>query len=272
VGKEVMARKSLKNVIKLIERANTDVPVEQQFLSDLKRSIELEDIKTARKPSQTYKPSGMNCIRSMYYQVMGAEVEPDSNYVMVGICEAGTDRHERIQNAISAMKSNGFDCEYIDVAEYVKSRGLDEYLDIVDKCGNETKLYDRNRNISFLCDGIIKYQSKYYIVEFKTESSFKWRDRKSVDPKHFNQARTYSLELQLEDVIFIYINRDIVDMKAYMYHVEQSERDGIIDLIRTCQGYVDKQELPPKPDDATDRKCAYCNYKDLCERNDNGTE
>lgn len=261
-----MARKSLKNVAKLIARANTVVPVEQQFLDDLKRSIELDDMKNARKPSQTYKPSGMNCIRSMYYQVIGVDVEPDSNYVMVGICEAGTDRHERIQNAISKMKENGFDCEYIDVAEYVKSRGLDEYLDIVDKCGNETKLYDRNRNISFLCDGIIKYQGRYYIVEFKTESSFKWKDRKGVDPKHYNQARTYSLELQLDDVIFVYINRDIVDMKSYMYHVEQSEKDAIIELLELCQSYVDKKQLPPKPEEDAKVKCAFCSYRERCKK------
>ena len=267
-----MARNSLKNVIKLIERANTDVPIEQQFLSDLKRSIEIEDTKNARAPSQTYKPSGMNCIRAMYYQVVGAKFQSESNYVMVGICEAGTDRHERIQNAISAMKSNGFDCEYIDVAEYVKSRGLDEYLDIVDKCGNETKLYDRKRNISFLCDGIIKYQNKYYIVEFKTESSFKWKDRKDVDPKHYNQAKTYSLELQLDDVIFIYINRDIVDMKAFMFHVTDEDRESVVDLIEICQDFVDRGELPPKPSDASSKKCAYCNYKSLCERDNNGTE
>lgn len=267
-----MARNSLKAVMRAIEKANSEVPVEQQFLDDLKRSIELSDMKNARKPSQTYKPSGMNCIRAMYYQVVGADVEPDSNYIMVGICESGTDRHERIQNAISQMKDNGFDCEYIDVGEYVKSRGLDLYLDIVEKQGNETKLYDRVRNVSFLCDGIIKYQGKYYIVEFKTESSFKWKDRAAVDPKHYNQARTYSLELQIDSVLFVYINRDIVDYKAFLYQVRESERNDIVELINTCQSYVEKKELPPIPEDANDRKCAYCAYKELCGKNLNGTK
>ena len=265
-----MARKSLKNVAKLIAKANTVVPVEQQFLDDLKRSIEMEDLKNARKPSQAYKPSSMNCIRSMYYQIMGVDVEPDTNYVMIGICEAGSDRHERIQSAIAKMQSNGFDCEWVDVAEYIKARGLDSYLTIVDKIGNETKLYDREHNVSFMLDGIIKYKGKYYITEFKTEASFKWRERDSVDPKHYNQARTYSLELQIDSVIFIYINRDIVDMKSYMYEVQQSERDAILELIARCQSYVDKQEVPPMPEDATDRKCNYCGYKELCRRNDNG--
>ena len=265
-----MARTSLKNVAKLIARANSVVPVEQQFLDDLKRSIELEDRKNTRKPSATYSPSGMSCIRSMYYKRSGVDVSDDTaNYTMIGICESGTDRHERIQNAISKMKDNGFDCEYIDVGDYVKSRGLD-HLDIVDKCGNETKLFDKERCVSFLCDGIIKYQGKYYIVEFKTESSFKWKDRKDVDPKHYNQAITYSMELRLDNVIFVYINRDIVDYKAYLFSVSESDRKRIKALIDTCENYVINKELPPKPDDATDRKCAYCAYHELCKRDSNG--
>lgn len=252
--------------MKLLDRVNSDVPIEQQFLEDLKKSIEISDKKNARKPSQSYKPSSMNCMRQMYYTVMGFEAVSESSYTMVGICEAGTDRHERIQNAISQMKDNGFDCTYVDVGEYVKSRGLDSYLDIVDKCGNETKLYDRDRNISFLCDGIIKYQGKYYIVEFKTESSFKWKDRKGVDPKHYNQARTYSLELNLEHVIFVYINRDIVDMKVYMYNVTERERTQITTLISDTQNYVDKQQTPPKPKDVISSVCAYCGFKDRCKK------
>ena len=262
-----MANKSMKNVLKLIERANTDVPIERQFLDDLKRSIELEDRKTARKPSQSYKPSSMNCMRNMYYQVMGVDVGTDSTYTLVGICEAGSDRHERIQNAISVMNTNGFDCEYVDVAEFIKARELP--IEIVGKQGNETKLYDTKRNISFLCDGIIKYKGHYYIVEFKTESSYKWQNRKGVDPAHYNQARTYSLEFNIDVVIFIYINRDICDMKSYMYKVSQSEQKSIERLIERCNEYVKKHELPPIPEDDV-KKCYYCAYKDLCKGDYNG--
>lgn len=257
-----MANRSMKNVLKLIERANTEVPVERQFLEDLKRSIELEDKKNARKPSQSYKPSSMNCIRNMYYQVMGVDVEPDSNYTLIGICESGTDRHERIQNAIAKMKDNGFDCEYIDVEEFVRIRELP--LEVVEKCGNETKLYDPKRNISFLCDGIIRYKGYYYITEFKTESAYKWQSRSGVDPKHYNQARTYSLEFNIDKVLFIYINRDICDYKAYLYTVSKAEKLSIERTIKTCDEYVKRKELPPIPEDDDSKKCYYCTYKDMC--------
>ena len=123
-----MARTSLKNICKLIDSVTESLSPEQEFLNDLKRSIELDDSKNQRIPSKTYKPSGMNCIRASYYQVSG--IEPDksnSSYTLIGICNSGTDIHIRIQTAVEQMKDNGVDCEYIDVADYVKSRNLCQY-------------------------------------------------------------------------------------------------------------------------------------------------
>lgn len=260
-----MARRSLGNVLRLIEQANREIPVEEQFLEDLKRSIELTDKASARVPSTSYKPSSMNCIRSMYYTKLGIPQVRDSSYMLIGICEAGTDRHERIQNAIAGMKANGIDCEYLDVGDYVKEHNLP--LEVVSKQGNETKLYDPVRDISFLCDGIIKYKKHYYIVEFKTESSSKWQERKGVDPKHYNQGRTYSLELGIDEVLFVYINRDFCSMKCYLYVVTDEERQLIDDLIRSCDSYLEKRSVPPA--DPENKKCAYCGYKDQC-RKDGG--
>lgn len=215
---KIVARSSLKNVMRLINTAKEVLPPEQEFLTDLKRSIELDDEKNSRLPSKTYKPSGMNCIRQSYYQIMG--VQPDkaqSSYVLVGICNSGSDIHERIQKAVTGMKDNNMDCEYVDVAEYVKQRNLD-YLQIVKQQGMETKLYHKTLNISFLCDGIIKYKNHYYILELKTETSRKWWDRKDVDESHKQQATAYSVSLGIDDVLFVYISRDTLDMKSFMFH------------------------------------------------------
>ena len=67
-----MARSSLRNVMRLIDAAKETLPPEQSFLNDLKRSIEMTADKYSGLPSKTYKPSGMNCIRASYYQIMGA--------------------------------------------------------------------------------------------------------------------------------------------------------------------------------------------------------
>lgn len=261
-----MARNSLKNVFRLIDSVQNQLPPEQDFLNDLKRSIEMTDEKNNRLPSKTYKPSGMNCIRQSYYQIVG--IEPDkssSSYTLVGICNSGTDIHVRIQTAVEQMKDNGMDCEYIDVSTFVNQRNLTD-LDIVSKSGMETKLYHKKLNMSFMCDGIIRYKGKYYILELKTENSYKFMNRKDVDPSHYNQATAYSLAFGLDDVLFVYISRDVLDMKSFMFHVTDDMRADLLEYIFECDGYIEIQIVPPKPETVERKTCNYCNYKGRCKK------
>lgn len=264
-----MSRGSLKAVMRLLDDVNTELSPEVSFLADLKRSIELTDKKNSRLPSQTYKPSSMNCIRSMYYQVKGVEPKSDNDtYSSIGIRNSGSDIHQRIQQSVLDMKDNGIDCEYINVADYVRSRNLD-YLEIVKESDfehgdYETKLFHKVLNISFLCDGIIRYKGKYYILELKTEKSFKFNGRGDVDPKHHNQGIAYSMAFGIDDVLFVYINRDLLDMKSYMFHVTDDMRQSIIDKIHETDNYVNSNTVPPKPE-MSNKVCAYCNYKWICD-------
>ena len=267
-----MARRN--NLRKLIESANKDIPVQQSFLQELKKSIEMTDQKNKRKGSNCYKPSSMKCIRQSYYMVSGHEPDEESSgYCLVGICQSGSDIHEHIQQAVIDMKENGFDCEYVNVAEYVRSHNL-EHLEIkkepdFENGEYETKLYNKELNISFLCDGIIRYKHKYYILELKTETSYKFMSRKDVAEEHHNQAITYSLNLGINDVLFVYISRDNNDMKSYLYTPTQDEKDYIVDYITTCDGYVDRGICPPKPEGLEKKICTYCSYKSLCKKDAN---
>lgn len=261
-----MARKSLKNVCRLINTAKETLPPEQDFLNDLKRSIELDADKHSGKPSKTYKPSGMNCIRASYYQIIGAtQDEASSNYTVVGICNSGTDIHVRIQKAVIGMKDNGMDCEFISVPDFVKQRGLD-YLKIVSNTATETKLYHKKFNMSFMCDGIIKYNNHYYILELKTENSYKFMNRKEVDASHINQGIAYSLAFGIDEVLFIYINRDVLDMKAFMLNVTPEMKESLVGYIEECDGYVRRMIAPPKPEDVSKKACSYCLYKTQCRK------
>ncbi len=261
-----MARNSLKNVIRLIDVANTTLQPEQSFLADLKRSIEISEDKHTRKPSKTYKPSSMQCIRNMYYQVTGQEPDVShSSYIGVGICNSGSDIHIRIQTAVEQMKENGIDCEFVSVADFVKQRNLD-YLDVVANTKTETKLYHKTLNMSFMCDGIIKYNGHYYILELKTENSNKFWQRNNVDPKHHNQAIAYSVAFGIDEVIFVYISRDTLDMKSYMYQVTNDMKQELVGRIDLCDKYAEQLKVPPKPFDIPKSVCQYCNYAQSCRK------
>lgn len=262
-----MARGSLGNVLRLIESTAETLPIEQEFLADLKRAIEIQNQNSGRKPSQTYKPSSMNCIRNMWYQVMGADQDEGTTpYTLVGICNSGSDIHVRIQTAVAYMKECGIDCEYINVADFVKSRNLDN-IEIVSQQGMETKLFHKTLNMSFLCDGIIRYKGKYYILELKSEGSSKFWSRGGVDTKHYNQGTAYSVAFELDDVIFVYISRDSLDMKAYMFTPTDEMKQNLVGTIEECEGYRKTKQLPPKPVDIDKRNCQYCAYVQKC-RND----
>lgn len=261
-----MARSSLKNVMRLIETVKDVLPPEQDFLNDLKRSIEMTADKDTRLPSKTYKPSGMNCIRASYYQVSG--IQPDeshASYSLVGICNSGTDIHLRIQKAVICMKYNSMDCEFISVPEFIKQRNLSD-LEVVSNTATETKLYHKKLNMSFMCDGIIKYKKHYYILELKTENSYKFMNRKDVDLSHHNQAIAYSLAFGIDQVLFVYINRDILDMKAFMFNVTGEMKEGLVGYIEECDGYVKRMIVPPKPESVSKKACSYCIYKNQCRK------
>ena len=163
------------------------------------------------------------------------------------------------------MKECGIDCEYIDVAKFVKSRGLD-YLDIVSKQGMETKLYHKDLHMSFLCDGIIRYKGHYYVLEIKTEASFKWNNRTGVDKHHYRQGTSYSVAFGLPDVMFLYINRDVLDMKSYIFTPTDEMKQDLVGTIEDCEGYVQRLVCPPKPEDVDKKTCEYCGYKTRCRK------
>lgn len=261
-----MSRQSLKNVMRLIDVAHDNTPIEKSFLSDLKRSIELEAGKERRKGSNYYKPSSMNCIRSMFYVRTNANADTSNmSYTGVGICNAGTDIHERIQGYVSHMIDNGMPCEYVDVGSFIKSRGL-KNVEIVLKTGYETKLFHKTLNMSFMLDGIIKYKDKYFVLEIKSETASKWIVRDSVDVAHYKQATAYSIATELDNVIFIYVNRDTLDMKAFLFTPADDMKEDFIGLIEECEEHVKKLLVPNKSKDVTRKTCQYCNYASQCRK------
>ena len=260
-----MSKQSLKNIHRLIEAATTEMPINQQFIADLKAAIEKQDAINNKKPSKSYKPSSMTCIRNMYFQITGTSPDEErNNATLIGIVQSGTDRHIRLQEAVIKMKDFGMDCEYIDVEEFVKMRNLNS-LEVISKQGFETKLYHKDLNISFLCDGIIKYKGQYFILEIKTETVYKWQSREGVAEEHIIQGTAYATCLGINQIMFIYENRDNCDKKAYILEVtDDMKYNLIISKIEECDNYVSKLTPPPKPVDISKKICQYCNYKTEC--------
>lgn len=261
-----MAKAQLKNIHRLIKEAAKEVPAAESFAADLALATQKMHAKHQRSPSKSYKPSSMVCVRNMYFQVIGATMDPEyTSAELIGIMESGSTRHEAIQAVIASMKEFKIDCEYIDVGEYIKEKQL-THLEVVSKVGFETKLYHKNLNISFMCDGILLYKGKYYILEIKTESIHKFAAREAVEPLHIPQASTYALCIEINNIMFVYECRDNTAKKVYEVEITDSGKFDILSKIETSDSFVKKMVPPPMPPDIPKKICSYCRYKAECRK------
>jgi len=249
------------------------------FLTDLTDFIKFDSNRSG-KPNPTVKPSMIGgCLRRVFFCVTEAEVDPDSGVSteVVGMGESGTDRHERLQNHIIKMcdKKNS-EWEWVDVAEYIQSELIEETIGttVVRKQGNETKLYNPNYNLSFLCDGLIKNKEtgEHHILEIKTETSFKYNKHADVYEEHTFQAKAYFLGLGVPHIIFLYENRDVCTKKTYACDFDENDKEEIINRIQYVDNFVSAKETPPMTkyvDKVLINKsydCKYCQYKQECEK------
>lgn len=250
----------LTGIARLIKSGMGGSPVDS-FFNELVRTI--QNCEEVREPSKAYKPSSLGgCLRNVYFQMTGAKLDGiPTDYCSIGICESGTDRHETLQKYVARMSEFGFDCEWVDVEEYVNTF-KPEGTKVIRKQGMETKCFNEKYNLRFLCDGIVKYKGKYYILEIKTESTYKFSNHDEPHPAHKVQAATYSLAFGINDVIFLYENRDNTTKKAFLYEVSDADRQSVVDKIKYCDECIEKQTPPPKTTNKKD--CTYCDYKKHC--------
>ena len=235
------------------------------FLIALEESICKDSKPTKSIKSTFYKPSSLNCLRMMFYYRSGSTIDevkrPASS---IGILHSGEDRHIRIQRAITHMKSNGYDCEWVDVETYINDHNLTN-LEVVSKKEFETTVHNKELDLMFLCDGIIKINGSYFILEIKTENSTSFYNRRSIAEEHKHQAACYSLSFNINKVIFIYENRDLCLKKSFLFIVPTSLKNEVIGMIERCNDYVSKKELPIK---VTCKFCTYCDYKKKCSKDE----
>lgn len=250
---------ALKDITKLIQKAEMSSTPDAKFLAELEKTIYIENAKETRRPSQSFKPSSMGgCSRNIYYQLIGVDAGTDfASSQGVGIGQSGTDRHERLQNAIMLMPN----CQWLDIGEHLKNR---EHLgtSVIEKVGNETKCFNEILNMRFLCDGLVLFHNRKYIIEIKTETSMKFNKRFEPDPKHLLQAACYSICLGVDEVIFLYENRDLCQKKAYHAVVTDELKQKVLDQIHEVMVHTEKSTLPPKS--TVKRDCTYCLYKARC--------
>ena len=89
--------------------------------------------------------------------------------------------------------------------------------------------------------------------------------RKGVAEEHYAQGTAYSIAFNLDEVIFLYVNRDNLEMKSFMLNVTDDMKQDMVARIDESDRYVKLGKTPPKPTDLPKNACTYCGYKKRCE-------
>lgn len=277
-----MAR-GLFSVSNLVKEQEASKNIASLFLKRIEEAI--VKLEPDYKPSIYYKPSSMICMRQMYFTRKGVPPENEAKSPsLIGICESGSDRHDRIQRVLSQMKDLGMEFEYIDVETFVKEHNLVD-IEILEKKGMETHCFNKRYNISFFTDGIIKFipENKYFIFEYKTETTQKFAKRDEEELVHRTQAAAYSLSFGIDDTLFVYEDRNFCNKKSFHYHVSDEDRqEKVVKKIKACEKYLKEKEVPPKlinkdidpnfiggqdrVSGPSAKICQYCKYKNECQK------
>lgn len=244
----------LKSIAKRVAASSLERP-ENRLVRDLISTI--ENTQRPYKPSRWYKPSGLGCVKKMYFERIGEPIVQKGGFQLIGMGEVGTHRHEDLQEYFFKMQKVNKELKWINVEEYLKENPVEGT--IVDnsfiKNKYETKCKNELLQLSFLSDGLIEYEGTLYILEIKTESMFKFNKQEKQFPDHEIQAACYAMSLGVKDVMFLYEDRDSLDKKMYHFTVTEDIEDYVVERIQYVEDCVRKGTEPKE-------KCSssYCQY------------
>jgi len=247
IDKQCMARseydfESVKeSLTKLTKYANKEVRDDDEFM---KLFFDFYNRMYADRPRTkgVFHPSGISsaCERAIYYEFIGAE---ESDEVIK--------RH-------SPQTQRTFDSgtwwhTYIQMILWKAG--------ILEK--SEVKVVHKRRRIHGHCDGILRLK-KRALLEIKTMNSFSYAKGK-LKPfiSHEIQAGVYATVLELEQICFLYINKDTSEITIHLVPVNENLVGGAYDKMnRVLENVRDK--VKPKrlicksESSAAAKTCVYC--------------
>ena len=222
--------------------------------------------RSKEKSHKTFAPSAFRCDRRSWFRLRG--VDPDEirtpDRVMDFSAEMGTACHRMIQtNLKNLLKEN-----WIDVSEYLKENlKIDsEYRCERDESGLETLIEIDNPPVRFACDGIVKIDGQYYLLEIKSSEYSSWNDLTDPKPHHVDQVKCYCTLLNLDKVIFMYIDRQYGGIKCFEESVTSLDKINISERFEYVQRMVESN-LAPEGLPVGDRWCTpnMCPYYKKCQ-------
>lgn len=264
-----MSLKSLANKVKK-ENKEHDKTFEEKFIGQVDQFL-VAPPKEERPTRLAFRPSSYaKCQRLVYYFLKGIKEKKKENPRSKRILEVGTALHEWIQTEVfMKMDLEDYQIKLVPKEE-LPSFGQEgiQFLEEHNAPPMEVKFLDHRWTekfpISAMVDGSMTFMNKDMLFEFKTinPNDFDLLIEPLTD--HIKQGAIYSLSTGVKSVMFLYLCKGTQQLKSYLITYRQEQLDWVVNRIRSIEGYVLRDELPPKEES---KHCTWCGYKTLCDKN-----
>ena len=221
--------------------------VSSEFLSRYNNYVDEVIVDNSSKmPNRTFAPSAFRCDRRSWFRLRG--VKPDIVKIPDRVVEfsanIGTACHRMIQTYLKDMLCY----DWIDVSDYLRGEygsTLDyDYRCEKDESGLETLVEILDPPVRFACDGIIRLNSQFYLLEIKSSEYSSWDQLTDPKPHHIDQVKCYCTLLNLDKVMFMYIDRQYGDIKCFELNVDDRDKYDITNRFKYVQEMVDANLAP----------------------------
>ena len=217
----------------------------------------------SRIPHKTFAPSSFRCDRRSWFRIRG--VQPDSlknpDMVLNFTAEIGTACHRIIQSNLKrALQS-----DWIDVGDYVSSLCVSNCEVSQDESELETRISFQDPPVRFACDGIVRLNNQLYLLEIKSSEYSSWNDLTDPKSEHIDQAKCYCTLLNLDRVLFLYVDRQYGGLKCFEICVTDDDKSEIQSRFDSVMRMVESNLAPaglPKGDPWC--QANYCPYYRKC--------
>jgi CRISPR/Cas system-associated exonuclease Cas4 (RecB family) len=256
----------LKNLAKRVKKEVKEATksTEDKFVDSIDKFILNRDM---REGSKSIKPSSYyNCTRQVWYNLLDYPAKHKPSARGMRILDVGTAIHEYIQGEV-LMKMGDISLVPFEEIPVYGVEGV-EFIKEHSSSPMEVKVRDyrftKKYPLSYMVDGLFEFGGFRYIFEFKTINTKDFQFLFEPLKDHLMQGAVYSLSLGIRKVLFLYMDKNDQNFKAYEHTYSDEELDFCKAKVLEIEKYLLDLKLPEKEESY---KCKYCSFKTFCANN-----
>lgn len=226
------------------------------------------------RPSNYYK-----CMRQIWYKTLRFPSKELFKAKGIRTLEIGTALHEWVQREVFMQEDFPFKLIPPEEIPVFGTEGIEIFTKEQNRLENRPEMeigwvdkrWTKKYHLYSIIDGALDVYSVYKLFEFKTINPDDYKYLYEPHDEYKKQSALYSLSLDIDDTIFLYLNKGNSEWKALEHHTTEEQKEWSLNRIQKLDNclvslILPEKEIQPLPKyGANATACNWCAYQHLCE-------